>query len=248
MGREYNQFALIQAAESASQDPFVKVRGMVSEMIAKLEEEQRKEAGKEAKCRADKAKGEKDLANKKADFEKLASREDGSKAKIAKLQSDVADLNTQLQELSASLKEATSMRNKSRADNEATIKDAAESIESLSGAIKTLTDFYGAETAFVQTSQPKSDSANVIISMLQTAQEDFEKLKQETEAAESQQQDTYDKLVQEGEVTKAKKSALVEGKTNEIASVKVQLSQISEDLADAKKSALVEGKTNEIAS
>lgn len=235
LGREYNQFALIQAAESASQDPFVKVRGMVSEMIAKLEEEQRKEAGKEAKCRADKAKGEKNLANKKADFEKLVSREDGSKAKIAKLQSDVADLNTQLQELAASLKEATDMRNKSRADNEATIQNSAESIEALSGAIKTLTDFYGAETAFVQTGQPKSDSANVIIEILQTAQEDFEKLKQETEASEAEAQDSYEKLVQDGDVTKAKKQALVDGKTNEISSVKVQLSQIGEDLVDAEK-------------
>lgn len=235
LGREYNQFALIQAAQSAAADPFVKVRGMVSEMITKLEEEQRKEAGKEAKCKADKAKGTKDLANKQADFEKLVSREGGSKAKISKLQSDVADLNTQLKELAASLKEAASMRNKTKADNEATIKDAAESIEALSGAIKTLTDFYGAETAFVQTGAPKSDSANVIIEILQTAQEDFEKLKQETEASESQSQDSYEKLVQDGEVTKAKKQALVDGKTNEISSVKVQLSQISEDLVDAEK-------------
>jgi hypothetical protein len=236
LGHEYNQFALIQAAQSAQDDPFVKVRGMISEMITKLEEEQRKEAGKEAKCKADKAKGEKDLKNKKADFEKLMSREDGSKAKVAKLTSEVADLNTQLQELAASLKEATAFRAKEKKENDAVVKDSAESIEALSGAIKTLTDFYGAdETALVQVGQPKSDSANVIIEMLQTAQEDFEKLKQETEAAEANAVDTFEKLVQEGDVTKAKKNAMVEGKTNEIASVKVQLSQISEDLTDAEK-------------
>lgn len=235
LGRQYNAFALIQAAQSALDDPFVKVKGMISNMITKLEEEQRKEASKEAKCVADKEKGTKDLMVKKAYFDKLVSREGGAKAKVATLQSDVADLNAQLGELAQSLKEATAMRNKDQAHNDAVVKDSAESIEALSGAIKTLTEYYGASTALVQTSAPKSDSANAIIEILQTAQEDFEKLKQDTEYAESRAVDAFENLVQEGDVTKTKKSALVEGKTNEIASVKVQLSQISDDLADAEK-------------
>merc|ERR1719277_1700622 len=71
--------------------------------------------------------------------------------------------------------------------------------------------------------------------MLQTAQEDFEKLKQETEASEAAAQQKYDREMQDAEVAKTKKTALVEGKSNEKAAVNVQLTQISEDLVDADK-------------
>lgn len=234
MGRQYNQFSLMQAAQSAQDDPFVKVRGMISDMIAHLEEEQRKEADKEAKCKIDKEKGAADLKAKTAYYEKLAARESGAKATIVRLGQEIDDLNTQLKELAAQVTAATSFRAKEKADNAAVVKDSAEAIEAISGAISVLGEYYGAETALVQTGQ-KSDSAGVIIEMLQTAQEDFEKMKQETESAEAAAQSKYDSEMQSAEVSKTKKTALVEGKTNEKAAVNVQLTQISEDLVDAEK-------------
>jgi len=235
LGRQYNQFSMLQAAQAAMDDPFVKVRGMISDMITRLEEEQRKEADKEAKCRIDKEKGEKDLKVKTAYYNKLVSRESGAKAKIVRLGQEIEELNAQLKDLAAQVSAATSFRGKEKQDNAAVVKDSSEAIEAISGAIGVLTEYYGSETALVQVSQPKSDSANVIIEMLQTAQEDFEKLKQETEAAEASQQSKYEKEMQEAEVSKTKKTALVEGKTNEKAAVNVQLTQISEDLVDAEK-------------
>jgi hypothetical protein len=235
LGRQYNQFSMMQAAQSAQDDPFLKVRGMISEMITRLEEEQRKEAGKEAKCKMDKEKGTKDVKVKTVYYEKLISREDGSKAKVVKLSEEINDLAAQMKDLAATVQAASSFRAKEKSDNAAVVKDSSEAIESISGAISVLTEYYGTETAFVQVKQPKSDSANVIIEMLQTAQEDFEKMKQETEAAEANQEDKYEKTMQEAEVSKTKKNALMEGKTNERAAVKVQLSQITEDLADAEK-------------
>jgi len=142
-----------------------------------------------------------------------------------------------LQELSKSVKEATRLRNKETAGNAAVVKDSAESIEALNGAITVLTDYYGAEApAFIQVSAKKQgDTAAVIIEILQTAQEDFEKLKQETESAESKAADKYEKDMQASEVSKAKKAAQKEGKQNEKGTVKLQISQIQEDLVDAEK-------------
>jgi vacuolar-type H+-ATPase subunit I/STV1 len=227
----------MQVAQAASDDPFVKVRGMINDMITKLEEEARKEASKEAKCKADKEKGTKDLKVKKADFNKLLSRSDAAEAKVAKLGNEIQDLGNQLRELAASVKEATKLRNEEAASNAAVIKDSAESIEALNGAVTVLSDYYGTEApAFIQVSEKKQgDTAAVIISILQTAQEDFEKLKQETEAAESKAANKYDKDMQAAEVSKAKKTAQMEGKQNEKSSVKEQLTQISDDLADAEK-------------
>jgi hypothetical protein len=75
----------------------------------------------------------------------------------------------------------------------------------------------------------------MIMEILSTAQEDFEKLKQATEAQEAAASDKYDKNMQAAEVTKAKKSAEREGKVKERAAVKVQQTQITEDLAEATK-------------
>jgi len=237
MSREFNQYGLMLVAQAASDDPFVKVRGMINDMITKLEEEARKEGSKEAKCKADKQKGTKDSKVKQGDFNKLLSRSDGAQAKFAKLGNEIQDLGAQLKELGASVKEATKLRNKEAAENAAVIKDSAESIEALNGAVTVLSDYYGTDApAFIQVSQKKQgDTATVIIEILQTAQEDFEKLKQETEAAESKAADKYDKDMQAAEVAKAKKTAQMEGKQNEKATVKNQMAQIADDLADAEK-------------
>lgn len=237
MGREFNQYGLMQVAQAANDDPFVKVRGMIQAMVEKLEEESRQEASKEAKCKQDKQKGQTDLKIKKGDFEKLGSRLDGSNAKFVLLGDEIADLQQQLKDLDISVRAGTDFRNKDRKDNNAVITDSAESVEALSSAISVLNDFYGESApALLQVGEKKqSDSANVIINILQTAQEDFEKLKQDTEAAESSAQNKYEKDMQAADVSKAKKTAMVEAKTAERSTVKVMISQISEDLSNATK-------------
>lgn len=235
LSHEYNSFGLMQVAVAAQDDPFVKVRGMIKDMISKLEEEAQKEASKEAKCKADKAKGEKQLKIKTANYNKLMSRSDAASAKFTKLGEEVKELQNQLTALSEDMREATQMRNKQRKDNEFTIKDSGESIEALTKAIEVLSKFYGGGAAFVQTGQPQTDTANVIMEILATSQEDFEKLKQTTEAAEADAQDKFEKMKQQAEVTKAKKTAEMDGKSKEKAGVKVMISQITEDLGEASK-------------
>lgn len=234
LAHEYNSFGLMQVATAAQDDPFVKVRGMVKDMISKLEEEAQKEASKEAKCKADKAKGEKSVKVKTAQYNKLLSRSDAASAKFTKLGEEITDLQTQLSDLQKSMKEATEMRNKEKADNEFTIRDSAESIEALTKAIEVLSKFYGT-SAFIQTKQPQTETASVIMEILATSQEDFEKLKQTTEAAEADAADKFEKMSQDAEVTKAKKTAEMNGKVKEKAGVKVMMSQITEDLGEASK-------------
>lgn len=232
LGRNFNSFALIQAANAAQDDPFVKVRGMIKEMILKLEEEAAKEAGKEAKCKADIAKGTKDQKNRQAEVNKLSTRADAATAKFAKLGEEITELRAQLQDQADKFKQATVLRNKEKKDNEATIKDAAESVEAVNTAIGVLSEVYG-KTAFLQ--QPQTQAGAVIIEMLQTSQEDFEKIRQETEALEKELAADYEQERQAVKVSKAKKEAMVQGKTQEQGSLKVQLNQIGEDLTEANK-------------
>merc|ERR1711920_567638 len=105
-----NQYGLVQLAEAAAADPFVKVRDMINSMVKKLEAEQQKEAGKEAKCKADKAKGNKEIKTKKQNLDKLVTRANGAKAQFAKLGTAIADLEEQLQEINKSSRESSRLR------------------------------------------------------------------------------------------------------------------------------------------
>jgi len=102
----------------------------------------------------------------------------------------------------------------------------------LNQAIQVLSDFYGAP-ALLQTGQPKSEAAKVILEVLQTAQEDFEKLRQETTAAESSAEEGFERSTQKATVSLAKKTGMVQGKTQERATLKASIAQIDEDLEGA---------------
>jgi len=128
------------------------------------------------------------------------------------------------------------IRNEEHETNTATIKDAEESIAALNTAIGVLQEFYGT-AALLQTSatQPQGETATVIIEYLQTAQEDFEKIRQVTETAEKTGVADYEKDVQAAKVILAKKNALIDGKTRERAGIKVMIGQVTDDLANASK-------------
>merc|ERR1719262_1777263 len=68
----------------------------------------------------------------------------------------------------------------------------------------------------------KSDVGSTIISVLEVAESDFTQLLAEAEAAESESQSAYDKLVQDNAVSKASKTA-------EVKSLEVALSNYKED-------------------
>jgi len=236
LGHKFNSFGFLQAAEAAQDDPFVKVRAMVKDLIANLEEQGAAEASKEAKCKTDIASGTRDVKVKTEQMKKYQTRLDSSSAKFEQLGVEVNDITAEVKQLGINMQAWTKIRNEEKTENTATIKDAEESIEAINGAIGVLQEFYGT-AALLQTSskQPQSDTANVIIEYLQTAQEDFEKIRQETETAEKEGTMNYERDMQAAKVSLAKKKALIDGKTQERAGLKVMVGQITEDLANATK-------------
>lgn len=233
LGHKLDSFGLLQAAQSVSDDPFVKVRAMINDMIMKLETQAREEASKEAKCKMDIEKGTRDVKIKSEQMAKYQARLEKSNAKFGQLGSEVAALREEVKQTGIDMQAWTKIRANEKADHTATIKDAEESIEALNGAIQVLSDFYGA--SLLQTGQPQSDTGNTIISYLQTAQEDYEKIRQETEAAEKAGVTDYEKDMQAAKVALAKKNALIDAKSQERSGLKVMIAQIDDDLAAASK-------------
>merc|ERR1719159_1647875 len=240
LGKKYHSFALMQLAGRASSDPFVKIRGLIEEMIAKLLKEAQEEASQKAFCDKEMGESKKSQEIKTAKIDKLKARMDEAATTIATLTEAVKTLQSEIAEIDKSQAEATEIRNKENTDNVKAMKDFKDSADAVIAAIGVLKSFY--EGSLLQTkshtmhksAQPsfgsaKSDTGNSIISVLEVAESDFTRLYAETETEEDAAAAAYDKLSKENAVSKATKEADAKAKESEIKSLTVQLSQHTED-------------------
>merc|ERR1719231_1721933 len=85
LGKQFHSFGLMQLASVAGSDPFVKIRGLIEDMIAKLLKEAQEEATQKAFCDEEMGKSKKSQAEKTMTLDKLNSRIDKAEARVAEL-------------------------------------------------------------------------------------------------------------------------------------------------------------------
>jgi septal ring factor EnvC (AmiA/AmiB activator) len=240
LGKKFHSFGLMQLASVAGSDPFVKIRGLIEDMIAKLLKEAQEEATQKAFCDEEMGKSKKSQDEKTATLDKLQTRIDGASATIAELTEAVKTLEAEIADIDAAQKSATDIRTTEKADNTKAIADFSQSAEAVVKAMGVLKSFY--EGALIQTKTSiksgrpsfggaKTDTGSSIISVLEVAESDFTRLLAETETAEDAAADAYAKSTKENEVSKATKMADAKAKDSEIKSLTVQLGHSKEDHA-----------------
>merc|ERR1719191_2436216 len=242
LSQTHHSFAFSQLASMATSDPFVKIRGLIEDMIAKLLKEAEEEATQKAFCDAEMGKSKKSQDEKTMTLDKLGSRIDGATSTIAENTEAIKTLEAEIAEIDKAQAEATALRTSENADYLKASKDFKDSAEAVAKAIEVLKNFY--EGSFMQVSskttqkskQPsfgsaKGDTASTIISVLEMSEEDFTTLLAESEATEDEAVKAYEKLTEENKVSKASKEAESKGKVSEIKSLTVQLEHSKEDHA-----------------
>jgi hypothetical protein len=242
LGKKFHSFGLMQLASVASSDPFVKIRGLIEDMIAKLLKEAEEEATQKAFCDKEMGASKKSEAQKTATLEKLQARIDGNTATIAELNDAVKTLEAEVAEIDKAQSEATAIRNEEKSDNLAAIKDFRDSANAVVAAMGVLKSFYEGG-ALIQTQShrteskrpefggAKTDAGSSIISVLEVAESDFTRLLAETETEEDAAADAYAKQTEENKVSKATKEADSKAKQSEVKSLTVQLGHAEEDHA-----------------
>merc|ERR1719379_2471833 len=145
-------FAFAQLASMATSDPFVKIRGLIEDMIAKLLKEAQEEATQKAFCDTEMGKSKTSQAEKTATIDKLQTRMDGAEATIAELTEAVKTLESEIAAIDKAQAEATEIRTKESADNNAAISDFRQSADAVVAAMGVLKSFYEG-SALLQTSQ-----------------------------------------------------------------------------------------------
>jgi chromosome segregation ATPase len=239
MGRQYNSFGLMQIANKAKSDPFVKIRGLIEDMIVKLEKQAAEEATHDAWCKEENTKSKASRDAKIEKVEKYTARKDKAVATVATLKQEIAELGAQLKDIAAATAEATKIRADENAAYKKASTDFKDSAEAVAQAVEVLREYYGS-AALIQMKQPSfasanSDSGSNIISFLEVAQSDFTRLLAESEAEEAEAKKAFETLMQESAVSKATKEAEVKGKTSEVKSLEVAIADTTNDLETSSK-------------
>jgi len=240
--------AVARFGASNGEDVFAKIKGLIRDMIAKLEKEAGSEATEKAYCDEQIAKTEAKKGELEDDIAKMTSRIDQAASKSAQLKASVKDLESQLSALTKEQAEMDKIRMETHADYETAKADLDLGLSGVRKALGVLRDYYGGAAALVQDdakpgafmqrmAQPSapvkhsssSGAGGSIIDILEVVESDFATnlAKEETEEADAQSD--YEKVSQENAVTKATKDQDVKYQNAESKSLDSTVAEYSSD-------------------
>merc|ERR1719327_2265553 len=238
------------------EDHFVKVRGMIKDLIAKLEADASAEADQKAWCDAEMEKSTSKRDENIGAMEGDLASKSSAEAKIAKLEEEIATLMSEVAELTKALNEATQLRGEEKAENTKTIADATAGLAGTTKAMTILKDFY--DNALIQTKAeykpPKGDASGMtvgdlapdsfegdfsgnqdaatgIIGQLDVIKSDFEANIEATKTAEQDAEDQFNSYKGDTETDIDTKNSDIKSKEGEVASTKGDLAEYTDDLA-----------------
>merc|ERR1719245_1999937 len=208
------------------EDVFAKIKGMISDMIEKLEQEAAEAAELKQWCDKEIAEATAKKEDSTAIFEKLSAKIESKTAQSKTLKGQIATLQKELAELA----ETQSQMDKIRADEKSTYdKNKPEMDAGLKGvklALKILNDYY----AKADKSHASADGAGSgIIGMLEVIESDFTKGITEMVAAEQTAAATYERQTKENAIEKTTKQQDVKYKTKESATLDKAVAELSTD-------------------
>jgi hypothetical protein len=237
--------AVMKFGSSAGEDPFTKVKGLISDMIAKLESEAGSEATEKSYCDEQMTKTEAKKEELTADLSKLAAKIDKAAAASAGLKEDVKELQAELAKLAKEQAEMDKIRREENADYTQAKSDLELGLSGVRKALSVLREHYGSaalvqgnEASFTammqQPAKPEihessGGAGQGIIGMLEVIESDFAKNLAAEETAEADSQSTYEKQTQANSVTKTMKEQDVKYNTQEFKSLDKTVSELSGD-------------------
>merc|ERR1719248_282550 len=162
LAKEHHSAALAQLASrigsvirygaADGDDVFAKVKGLITDMIAKLEAEAKAEATEKAYCDEEMSKTEAKKAELEGVISKLTSKIDLAAAKSAELKDEVKVLQAELAKLAKTQAEMDSIRAEEKAAYDTAKAELTQGIAGVQKALGVLRDYYQGSAALVQSS------------------------------------------------------------------------------------------------
>jgi chromosome segregation ATPase len=231
--------AVVRYGGANGDDVFAKVKGLISNMIAKLEAEASADATEKAYCDEQIAKTQAKKDDLDSDIAKLTSKIDQAAAKSAGLKSDVKELQGQLAALAKEQAEMDQIRQESHADYVQAKADLELGLSGVRKALGVLRDYYGSAAAMLQQpAKPEhfekaTGAADSIVGILEVVESDFATNLAKEESQEDSASSTYEKTTQSNKIRTAEMEQDVKYKSQEAKSLDKSVSELSSDRSSA---------------
>jgi hypothetical protein len=239
------------------EDHFVKVRGMIKDMIAKLQADAAAEGDQKTWCDEEMQKSTQKRDENVGLIEGDTAVIQEATATIQRKEEEIQGLLQEIAELTKGLNEATELRVTEKAQNDKTVVEAENGLAGVNKALDILKSFY--DNAFVQTSQsytppnagadgktvgdvaPETFSgefhgnqgaASGILGQLQVIKTDFERTISQTNSDESDAESAYQSYKSETEGAISEKEELIRTKRGDVVTEKSTLSDAKVDLKE----------------
>lgn len=209
-------------------DVFGKVKGLISDMIEKLEAEAEEDATEKAFCDKELSENRAKRDDKSARIEKLSAKIDQATARTEELEGEVAALEKALAALAATQAEMDKVRQEENALFVKTKAELEQGLEAVKLALKVLREYYAKED---KSHDAAEGAAGGIISLIEVCESDLSKGLADAVAAEEAAASEYDKVSKENEIERATKEQDVKYKQKEIADLAKALAEAKDDRA-----------------
>merc|ERR1719267_235373 len=193
-------------------DIFAKVKGLITDMIEKLEAEAEADATEKAFCDKELAETNLKKDDKTAEIEKLTAKIEQNTAKSGQLKEEIAELEAQLSELTKTQAEMDKIRAEEKAVFDKASAETEKALDGVKKALKVLNDYYSKSDKAYSSSDGASTG---IIGLLEVCESDFSKQLSEMTAAEESAVAEYEADTKENEIAKVTKQQDVKYKTKE---------------------------------
>jgi len=235
LGKKQHSTALAQLASrmastirfggSNREDIFAKIKGLITDMITKMEAEAEADATEKAFCDKELSETNAKKDDKTAEIEKLTAKIDKMTSKSKILKNEVATLQAELGELTKSQAEMDKIRQEEKANFEANEAEVSKGLAGIQKALKVLNDYYSKDAAHGSA----GGSSTGIIGLLEVCESDFSKELAEITEAEESSARAYETETKANEITKVTKDQDVKFKTKEAGSLDKSVSEYSSD-------------------
>jgi len=234
LARKQNSPALAQLASrldttlrlggGAGGDAFGKIKGLITDMISKLEKEADDAADLKGWCDKEIAESNAKKEDTTAENEKLTTKIDGALANSKKLKEEVATLQKELSELAQSQGEMDKLRAEEKALYDVNKPELDMGLKGVKLALKILNEYFS--------KSGKSSSAGAgsgIIGMLEVVESDFSKNLAEVVATEEAAAATHERETKENDIEKVIKDKDVEYKTKSYTGLDKAVTELTAD-------------------
>merc|ERR550537_1084796 len=254
LARDHHSAALAQLAsrigvvmkygQKDGADPFGKIKGLISDMIAKLEKEAEAEATEKAYCDEQMAKTEAKKSELDDTIAKLSNKISRSASRSASLKEEVVELEAELAALAKEQSEMDSIRREENGNYKVAKAELTQGLNGVRKALSVLRDYYGGAAAMIQDGkfssfmeQPAAPQQHAksggaggsIINILEVCESDFATNLSKEESEEADAASSYEKTTQENKVAKTTKSQDAKYKTKEAAGLDKEIAELSGD-------------------